>query len=354
MNWHQLVSKIILPGCLLTCGNSLLHAEDEATDTANSPELFKQLDKNSDGILERSELDEDRHKFFDRLVRIADANEDGKLTSNEFADAIKPDRPATTDPFGAGNSNQRRGGDMTQMIRRFDRNGDQKISKDEIPDPLRERLQPLFERLGKDELTIQEFQSAMTRGQQMPDYGNRFLEQLDRNKNGKIELSELPERMRDGVQRMLRQQGKSDVDSLTKEEFAQVMRRGSQSRGPQPSPIFRKLDSDRNGRLSKEELAKAPEVLASLDTDGDGEVSLRELEPSPRPGMRPNDSRPDSNRDGLPSFMQEADKNNDGKISKEEAPERLQRGFDRIDADSDGFITTEEIRKAFQRRPQTD
>ena len=356
MNWHHIATRIVFPGCVLACGALTLYAADE--DASQEPALFEQLDKNGDGVLERSELTDDRQKFFDRIVRVADENEDGKLTATEFAEAIKPNRPVATEAFGDGNPNQQRGRDITQMIRRLDRDGNQKISKDEIPDPLRERLMPLFERLGKDELTMQEFQAGMARGMHPQDFTNRLFSQLDRNKNDKIELSELPERMRENVERVLQQMGKADADGLTKEEFAQVIRRsqprGMQPRGPQPPAIFQRLDADRNGSLSKAEIAKAPEILATMDANGDGEITPDEIERTARSGMRPNAGPRPENRDGFPRFLQEADENKDGKISKDEAPERMKRGFDRIDADGDGFITPEEAQKMFDRRPQSN
>ena len=45
-----------------------------------------------------------------------------------------------------------------------------------------------------------------------------------------------------------------------------------------------------------------------------------------------------------------ADKNNDGKLSKEEASDRLKSRFEKIDADKDGQLTREEIKKAFKDR----
>jgi collagen type III alpha len=45
----------------------------------------------------------------------------------------------------------------------------------------------------------------------------------------------------------------------------------------------------------------------------------------------------------------EADADGDGKLSKEEAPERMRENFDRIDADKDGSVSKEELTAAFAR-----
>lgn len=47
------------------------------------------------------------------------------------------------------------------------------------------------------------------------------------------------------------------------------------------------------------------------------------------------------------------DKNNDGKISKEELPERLQRVFDRMDQNGDGVLDTKEIGRTLNRERPT-
>ena len=46
----------------------------------------------------------------------------------------------------------------------------------------------------------------------------------------------------------------------------------------------------------------------------------------------------------------EADTNGDGKISKEEAPERMADRFDQMDTNDDGFVDREEIEARFRRR----
>ena len=42
--------------------------------------------------------------------------------------------------------------------------------------------------------------------------------------------------------------------------------------------------------------------------------------------------------------LKDADKNGDGKISKEEAPDRMKDNFDRIDANGDGQLEESEIK----------
>tara|TARA_R110002050_G_scaffold56512_4_gene127232 strand:- start:53762 stop:54037 length:276 start_codon:yes stop_codon:yes gene_type:complete len=50
-----------------------------------------------------------------------------------------------------------------------------------------------------------------------------------------------------------------------------------------------------------------------------------------------------------PSFkelLEQMDKNEDGKLSKEEVKGPIQNDFEKIDTDEDGFITEEELKKA--------
>jgi hypothetical protein len=55
--------------------------------------------------------------------------------------------------------------------------------------------------------------------------------------------------------------------------------------------------------------------------------------------------------DGTPKFS-DYDTDKDGKLSKEEAPERMQQSFDRADADKDGFISLSEWAAHQNRRKQ--
>jgi Ca2+-binding EF-hand superfamily protein len=54
--------------------------------------------------------------------------------------------------------------------------------------------------------------------------------------------------------------------------------------------MFALLDTDRDGKLSEEEIDKAPEILKALDENGDGYVDAREAHPKPPAPKEESDS----------------------------------------------------------------
>jgi hypothetical protein len=126
------------------------------------------------------------------------------------------------------------------------------------------------------------------------------------------------------------------------------------------------LDADGDGIISKNEIANAVAALKKLDKNNDGMLSREEQGRSRSPGQssgraggqasgRPGQGggraggqtsgRPGQGGGGgdLIARVMESDKNKDGKISKDEAPDRMKQGFDRIDANGDGFIDRKEL-----------
>lgn len=65
--------------------------------------------------------------------------------------------------------------------------------------------------------------------------------------------------------------------------------------GPGGPPIVRALDTDKDGELSADEIAKAADSLKSLDKNGDGKLTEDELRP-PRPERGPGGPGPDERR----------------------------------------------------------
>ena len=114
-------------------------------------------------------------------------------------------------------------------------------------------------------------------------------------------------------------------------------RRGGGERGERPpSPMMTALDVDKDGKLSAEEISNAATMLKTLDKNKDGILDETELTP-PR--------GPRGGQGGFVERVMERDTDKDGKVSKAEAGDRMGRMFDRMDADSDGFVTKAEIEK---------
>jgi len=134
--------------------------------------------------------------------------------------------------------------------------------------------------------------------------------------------------------------------------------------------ILQVFDYNRDGKIQQGEIDMAVVILRRMDRNNDGELSAGELSgPSNRPGgfAGGQNNRPSGNpgqggqtRARIPQFS-ELDKNGDGKISPEEAPERMAEHFDEHDTNSDGFIDKKEqaeviefIRQRFGQRNRTD
>lgn len=136
---------------------------------------------------------------------------------------------------------------------------------------------------------------------------------------------------------------------------------GGQRGGMGMNPIIAALDANRDGELSKEEIANASKALAKLDKNTDGKLDATELRPQfgrrsgdqERPG-RPGgesargpggDRGPMQDPKEMAARMMKLDRDNDGKLSKTEVPERMQQMFGRADQDGDGFLSKTEVEK---------
>ena len=118
---------------------------------------------------------------------------------------------------------------------------------------------------------------------------------------------------------------------------------GPRGERPDPAEMFKRLDKDGDGKVSKEE---APERMKqnfeTLDKNSDGFLTPDEIR---RPGGGPGGpGGPGGNRPDAAEMFKRLDKNSDGKISKDEAPERMAQNFDKIDGNSDGSISLEELK----------
>ena len=330
---NQKLFKGLLAAVALGCLSTAVAAQDEKKSDAGP--LFSRLDANNDGQITANEISEDRKGFFDRLLRVSDKNGDGKLSREEFAQGTRagdpPNRPESDQPRRSEGQP-----DPEQFFKRMDANGDGKVVLDEIPEERRARFR---EQLGRSDkngdgaLTLDEFRAGFAQSQRpqatpaagQPPAGRQPPAAGDRPAGTPPE-------------------GRPD---------------------PANAPFFRALDTNTDGKISAEELAKAAESLKRLDRNGDGFLTPEELVP---PGPRGVGGRPQPagaaagtppGRPGQAGFadalrerIKQADTNGDGKLSKEEAPDRLKENFDRLDANKDGFLDMEEAREMFERLRQ--
>jgi Ca2+-binding EF-hand superfamily protein len=291
-----------------------------ADDTQVTPdELFKKLDSNGDGKLTASEIPAEHRKFFERLLRLGDADKNGELTREEFDHAFRQTEQPVTDinkvgGLGAGAQGPGKV-DAKRLFQSLDKNKDGKLTRDELEG--RPRLLALFDRLGKEELTLEDVTAA-----------------LGGKPNGK----------------KAKKRALAAAESTAKD--SQEMP-GADAAHSLPA-FFQLLDTNHDGRLSEEELAKAGELFQKLDRNHDGFIDAKEFqaagsvagkdEEGDAPAIRPgNRFAKFHNGNRIAQMIKRADTDGDGKISMEEAPPQLKKHFAKIDTNGDGFLDRSEI-----------
>eukprot|EP00547_Thalassionema_nitzschioides_P007571 CAMPEP_0194206908 /NCGR_PEP_ID=MMETSP0156-20130528/5816_1 /TAXON_ID=33649 /ORGANISM="Thalassionema nitzschioides, Strain L26-B" /LENGTH=453 /DNA_ID=CAMNT_0038933555 /DNA_START=57 /DNA_END=1418 /DNA_ORIENTATION=+ len=220
-----------------------------------------------------------------------------------------------------------------------------------------------------------------------PPVPNEF-KKIDFNKDWKLS--------RDEAEKYFSQEGKQvDFDGLwaaedqdkdgfiSWEEFSgpkgseEPPKQQQQQQGPSQSEIdsarqlFSKIDTNQDGKISKEELSKNFEskgkqidvdaLLKSQDTDKDGLISWEEfINPTAAGGGQQQQGDPrQAEIDQMMQIFARLDANGDGKISKEELTENFKAAgkedlvdgiFASDDKDGDGFITLEETMASKQQQ----
>jgi Ca2+-binding EF-hand superfamily protein len=273
---------------------------DEQPSAPDAPALFTQLDSDSDGFVTRDEVAAEKQGLLRRLLRISDANKDGKLDRDEFVAGLKSTRPQRRSEPLADTRPEPGGFDPAAMFRRMDANGDGIVTLDEIPSDRREGFAGLLSR-------------------------------ADTNGDGKLSRDEFDKARSLFAGRFGR--GSAQNDPNDRPESA-----------PAASAVFLALDRDGDGRLSADEIRNSPDSLAALDKNGDGSIAADELGRAP--------ARPSAAAGFDPARvwrrLQAGDKNNDGRLSADELPERFQRAFGRLDGNNDGFVDESEFKTGLE------
>lgn len=338
---------------LAVCGLSTLGFAQE------SDSIFDNLDKNEDGLLVADEVSESQMRFFERLLRAGDENEDGKLSKAEYQATLKEDERPAGQPMGGRDSGGRPGRgqfDPGMIFDRFDANKDGKLEKSELPEQAQGRMGRMFDQLGKESITKEEYTKAISQmmregGRPGGEEGRRgaadFLKRLDKNEDGKLSKDELPEQMRGRMAGLFERLGKDEIS------FEELEKMRQQREGDRPEGDRRDSDrpeGERRGRDGGERDRPEGEGRRPEMRRGDGDQRAE----GGRPGMRP---------EGGPAFMRVLDDNKDGRISKGEAL-NVAKLFDELDKNEDGQLDGAELmgfpgrpggeREGMGRRPEGD
>lgn len=105
---------------------------------------------------------------------------------------------------------------------------------------------------------------------------------------------------------------------------------------------FQELDANNDGQVTQEEMqAHRNQRFTAADTDGDGKLSVGEMQAAAQ--QKANDR--------VTKMFDKHDANSDGFLSEDELPKprRADKMFDRIDADNSGGISEQEFADAKDR-----
>lgn len=164
--------------------------------------------------------------------------------------------------------------------------------------------------------------------------GDRRMERLDANKDGKVTLPELTQ---------ARQNWLTEVDgnkdgAATRAELEAHAKAQHQKR---IKTMFERKDANKDGRLTRDESRMPARWFERADANRDGAVTGAELAQAPKHAGK---DAAGARRKGAGDKLGPMDQNGDGKVERTEVTAAAARMLERLDRDSDGALSAEELR----------
>lgn len=318
--------------------------------------IFKYLDKNDDGQLSVDELPPPMVQRHKEALKKADTNNDKLFSPEEFAAAVsqfrrtggappwmgRGPRPMTGRPGPGGPpwmhrpAMKRPGGPPSMACRRgpHSRPGASVRRPGSFNRPSAEEI---FKRLDRD--------------------GDKVLS-LDEFKTGMRKLhAKLQSRRMHTARGPHRPHGFQGYYGAKMRSHRHSHHRRMDWLAKKGKEMFRKADKNDDGKVSLSEVPderkdRFQKLLAKADRDGDRALSAQEARRMAAAVMQRVHARHSANRMhhirkvAIERFKA-ADANDDGKLSREEAPERLKEHFGKIDRNGDNQLTPDELKKAW-------
>ncbi|MFP6657582.1 MAG: hypothetical protein VB853_05335 [Pirellulales bacterium] len=195
-----------------------------------------------------------------------------------------------------------------------------------------------------------------------------LFKQLDADGNGAVTAAEVSERHQRLFKRLIRTADADGDGALSQSELRAGLQPQRPERpleqipaaaepGEQPLAVFARLDKDRNGQLTEDELPAAgrrvwQQFLKNSDNGGDGRLNRFEFSRNYyRIASRVNPSGEQMDNMAVALF-QRGDRDGDGKLTREETPADRRRQFSQMlllaDADEDRALSLEEFTKGMR------
>jgi Ca2+-binding EF-hand superfamily protein len=322
--------------CLLTLPlvlgtGGLLAAEGERGPGPFEPRvLFQRLDKNQDGKITADEIPEGAPERIKEFLKRADKNQDKVVTAEEFREAVQQFHPGMRGPFRAPPQAAEPGSAGPQP---------QPGTPGMGPPPWAGRRgfgggPPWAGRPGMGPPPWAGRPGAGGPPPQVPDAKALFAE-LDRDHDGKLS----PEEFAEGMKRFHRR-------PMGPPGPAARMAPGAPWAGP-PWAKFPAARPPWAGMpwgpppAARAAMARAMWARAhGMPGPAWGPWAMM-----PPPGAPKTPPKPSAVKDAVTARLKAADKNKDGKLSREEAPEFLKKRFDKLDTNKDGQLDPAELKQ---------